>query len=234
MMRKGITQIVAPLVCGALLMLGVVGLNQLLRGHFHDNQRSRITFADIDLVPPGQLSREDFLNEVQYLAGWPDEINLLDEQLTARLWLVFAAHPWVEAVERVWIEPPRQVHVRLRYRVAVLTIAPKYVVDQSGVLLPQAAADPQLPVLEGTVAPPTKHTGQRWDNAGVLRAATVAALLRPDQEQLQLKRFEIADGLLILSGKRTRVLWGRVESGDSANEPTDELKLQRLFELNER
>jgi hypothetical protein len=234
MMRRGITQIGAPLLCGALLLLGVVGLNRLLRGHFHDSQRSKIAFGDIDVEPPGTLSREEFLSEVQYLANWPDEINLLDEQLTARLWLVFAAHPWVEAVERVWIEPPRQVHVRLRYRIAVLTVAPNYVVDRGGVLLPQAAGDAQLPALAGTVAPPAGHTGQPWGNAGVLRAAAVAALLRPDQEQLQLKRFEIADGLLILSGKRARVVWGKVESDNGANEPSDEMKLQRLFELREK
>ena len=232
-MPKWMTQILAPLICGVLLLLGVVALNSLLRGHFHENQRCKIAFSDIDVVPPGKLSREEFLAEVQYLANWPDEINLLDDGLPARLHLSFAAHPWVEAVELVRIEPPRQVHVRLRYRVPVLSIPPNGVVDQNGILLPQAAADPQLPVLDGKIAPPTGHTGQPWGDIGVMRAAAVSARLAPYQEQLPFKHLEIVDGILILKGDRTRVTWGKVESNDQANDPTDATKVQRLFDIRE-
>jgi hypothetical protein len=231
-MPKWVTQILAPLLCGVLLLLGVVALNSLLRGYFHDNQRCTIAFSDIEVEPPGKLSCEEFLGEVQYLANWPDQINLLDDGLPAHL--SFAVHPWVESVERVQITPPRQVRVLLRYRIPVLAVSPGRVVDHNGVLLPLAAADPQLPTLDGKIPPPTAHTGQPWGDAGVVRAAAVAAQLAPYQEQLRLKRFEIANGVLILVGERTRVVWGKGESEDSANEPTDEMKLQRLLDLREQ
>ena len=54
-MPKWVTQILAPLVCGVLLLLGVVALNSLLRGHFHDDPRYKIAFSDIDVEPPGNL-----------------------------------------------------------------------------------------------------------------------------------------------------------------------------------
>jgi hypothetical protein len=233
-MPKWVTQILAPLLCGILLLLGVVALNSLLRGYFHDNQRCTIAFSDIEVEPPGKLSREEFLGEVQYLANWPDQINLLDDGLPARLQLSFAVHPWVESVERVQITSQRRVRVQLHYRTAVLAVSPGRVVDRSGVLLPLAAADSQLPTLAGKIPPPTGRTGQPWGDVTVDRAAAVAALLAPHQEQLRLKRFEIADGVLRLLGERTRVVWGIVESDERTNEPTDEVKLQRLLELHDK
>jgi hypothetical protein len=230
-MPKWVSHILAPLLCGALLLLGVVALNSLLRGHFRDNQRCMIAFSDIDVEPPGQLSREEFLGEVQYLANWPDQINLLEDGLPARLHLSFAAHPWVESVARVQITPPHAVRVLLRYRVPVLTVSSGRVVDRHGVLLPLAAADSELPVMEGKVPPPTGHTGQPWGDDGVVRAAAVAALLAPHQELLKLKHFEIANGLLKLRGEHTRIIWGKIESDDTAN---DEMKVQRLLDLSDK
>jgi hypothetical protein len=89
-------------------------------------------------------------------------------------------------------------------------------VDAHGVLLPLAAADSKLPVLRGTVPPPTGRTGQVWGDAGVETAAAVAALLAPHQEQLGLNRAEIAGGVLAWSSQRTRVIWGPVASDKPA------------------
>lgn len=247
-MPKGTLQILAPLLCGVVLLLGVVGLNALLRGHFRDGQRCTLAFGDIECAPPGQLSREEFLGEVQYLAHWPDEINLLDDGLPAHLHLSFAAHPWVEAVESVRIEPPHRVVVLLRYRTPALAVVqpddktaawipardgrtklPGRVVDRRGVLLPLAAGDPQLPVLYGTVPAPTGHTGQPWGDEGVAQAAAVAVLLAPYQQQLKLNWFERRDGLLILSNSNSRTL---VRWGPPATEQTpDESRLQALLDV---
>jgi hypothetical protein len=250
-MRKGLAQILAPVIVGGLLVLGIVALNSLLRGYFHDSQRCTIKFSEIECLPPGKLSREEFLGEVQYLANWPDEINLLDEKLTARLHLSFAAHPWVESVERVRIIPPRQVLVLLRYRTPVLGIpdkdagtapwlpfltkpfvikVPGRVVDRQGIILPLAAIDERVPVLVGNVPPPVGLSGQPWGDPGVVRAAAVASLLAPYQEELQLQRFQIIEGVLILSGERARVVWGKVVNDETANDAADNVKLQRLLE----
>jgi hypothetical protein len=245
-MPKWIVQILAPLLCGALLLLGVVALNSFLRAYFRDNQHCTIAFSDIECKPPGKLSREEFLGEVQYLANWPDDINLLDDGLAARLHLSFAVHPWVEAVERVRITPPRQVCVLLRYRAPVLAVAQAEektdawilardgktklsgrVVDHNGVLLPLAAADSQLPVLYGEVPPPTGRAGQPWGDAGVTTAAAVAAVLLPYQEQFNLKDFEIVSGVLILSNKHSSVHWGSL----AEQETPQEGRLQALLDI---
>ena len=64
-----------------------------------------------------------------------------------------------------------------------------------------------------------------------MRAAAVATRLAPHQEQLHFKRLEIADGLLILYGEQTRVVWGKVESADVA---ADDVKVQRLLEMRDQ
>jgi hypothetical protein len=239
-MPKWVTQILAPLACGVLLLFGFIWLNTLVR-----SQKRCVAFDDIECEPPPGLSREEFLAEVQYLANWPDEINLLDDGLAARLRLSFAVHPWVESVERVQITPPRQVRVQLRYRTPVLAVAqpdengeawvpgrdgkakmPGRAVDRGGVLLPLAAADPHLPVLYGNVPPPAGRAGRAWGDPGVTAAASVAHLLAPHQEQLNLKSFEIVDGVLILSDGRTRVVWGAIDDEVSA-----ESRLQAILDV---
>jgi hypothetical protein len=229
-MPKWVTQILAPLAAGLLVLFGFIWLNTLVRSHFGTDARSKLAFADIECEPPPGLSREEFLAEVQYLANWPDEINLLDDGIAARLRVSFLVHPWVEAVDRVQVVPPRRVCVLLRYRTPVLAVAqpddkseawvpgrdrkaklPGRVVDRGGVLLPLAAADPQLPVLYGTVPPPSGRAGQAWGDPGVGATASVARLLAPYQEQLNLKAFEIVDGVLVVSSERTRVVWGSID-----------------------
>ena len=56
-MPKWVTQILLPLLCGVLLLLGVVALHSVLRAHFRDNQRLKIAFRDIECEPPPNLSR---------------------------------------------------------------------------------------------------------------------------------------------------------------------------------
>jgi hypothetical protein len=240
-MPKWVTQILAPLACGMLVLFGVIGLNALLRSQ----SRSTIAFNKIECEPPPGLSGEEFLAEVQYLANWPDEINLLDDGLAARLRVSFLVHPWVESVERVQIVPPRQVRVLLRYRTPALAVAlpdengeawipgrdgktklPGRVVDGGGVLLPLGAADPQLPVLYSSVPPPAGRAGQAWGDPGVAAAASVALLLAPHQEQLNLKAFEILDGVLVLSSDRARVVWGPIDDAASADG-----KLQAILDV---
>jgi hypothetical protein len=229
-MPKGILQIVLPLLWGSLLLLAIVGLNAVLQGHFRAQQRCVISFSEIECEPPGKLSRKEFLDEVQYLANFPDELNLLDNGLAARLHLSFTAHPWVEQVERVAVTPPRQVRVLLRYHIPVLMVPPDRVVDGKGVLLPLNATDSQLPSLRGKVATPTGHPGQLWGDPAVEAVASLAAFLRPYQEQFKLTDFEIVDGSLILSNQHTRIVWGSI----SKDEVTRQSRLQALLELHSK
>src|SRR5438105_10076255 len=84
------------LVLAGLIALGRYGLDQV-----RDRDRYILAFADIDCAPPPGLGRAEFLDEVQYLAGSPDRLRLLDEDLPARLAACFGRHPWGAKVERV-------------------------------------------------------------------------------------------------------------------------------------
>ena len=66
-----------------------------------------IAFSDIECEPPGKLSREEFLGEVQYLANWPDEINLLDDVARCASAVLRRSGGW-KRWESANIMPPRQ------------------------------------------------------------------------------------------------------------------------------
>lgn len=61
-----------------------------------------ITFSEIEVRPPAGLSRREFLEEVQYLAGRPDRLVPLAES-PAGLASAFARHPRVRRVVRVTV-----------------------------------------------------------------------------------------------------------------------------------
>jgi hypothetical protein len=99
-----------------LSLLGILVAGKLTGDTVRDWDRYRIAFADIACTPPPGQERGDFLAEVQYLAGMPDRLSLLEENLAGRLADAFARHPRVEEVEQVTLLPPRRVNVRLRFR----------------------------------------------------------------------------------------------------------------------
>jgi hypothetical protein len=104
-------------VGAGLLLLGVVVAGKLTRDAVCNWDRYNIAFAAIDCTsPPGQ-DRLDFLAEVQYLAGMPNRLSVLDAGLASRIADAFARHPFVEKVEKVSILPTRQVKVRLHFRI---------------------------------------------------------------------------------------------------------------------
>ncbi len=157
-----------------LVLGGVLVLGQLAQDRIRDRDRYTLPFADIDCAPPPSLSRRDFLDEVQYLAGLPARMRLLDADLAQHLATGFARHPWVARVEQVEVVPPARVKVRLRYRRPVLAVRVgdlTRAVDEEGVLLPTKAPTSGLPVYPGEVPPPAGPAGTRWGDAKVEAAA---------------------------------------------------------------
>jgi hypothetical protein len=160
-----------------LPLLGVIGLI-LLGRQLHDklrgDDRYRIRLAEVECTPPPGMERGDFLAEVQYYSGLPDQLPFLDTDLTTRLAGAFAKDPWVEKVERVEIAPPRLVRVRLLYRTPVLAVpyaGQTRAVDRNGVLLPASAPTDNLPVYRGTPKPPSGPAGTAWGDEAVEAAA---------------------------------------------------------------
>jgi hypothetical protein len=246
---------------GLVLGLGVILAGIVAVGHFTRNgiqnwQRYSVPFSDIACLPPPGQTRAEFLAEVRELAEFPEQLQIVDDDLAARLGKAFGRHPAVEQVVAVVIDSSRQIQVRLIYRApelkVLLTENPRepshttgersWIVDRHGVVLPRHYAGEKLPIFFATV-PPAGPFGQRWGDPSVEAAAATAGYLRLGdstsgkryQDKLDLKVFEFNSGHLILCTLAgTRVLWGHAPGAEAAGEAAAATKLERLHEYCEQ
>jgi hypothetical protein len=233
-LRRWLIQGLLPLLAGAVLMASIVLVGARTREHLRARGRYCIAFADIGCAPPAGLSRDEFLGEVQYLAGLPDQLDRLDPDLPTRLARAFARHPWVGEVQRVQ-KTPDGLHVDLVYRRPVLAVPlgdTHRAVDHRGVLLPLSAQQARLPRLVGLVAQPAGPPGTPWGDPRVEAAAQTVGYLRPHLERLRLTgcMVEVPEDGVILSKGRRRVRWGRQPGDEAPDEPAAKVKLRRLLE----
>jgi hypothetical protein len=160
-------------VLGGVVWMGRQALEQL-RGQ----DRYTIPLSDVQCEPPAGMDRVDFIDEVQYLAGLPAELHVLDDNMPRRLAAAFARHPWVEKVEQVQVMAGNTVRVRLRYRTPVLAVpwnGTLRAVDAGAVLLPADAATDGLPIYQGIPLPPHGPAGTCWNDPDLLAAAQLLA-----------------------------------------------------------
>ena len=148
-----------------------------------DNNRYVVPLAEIAFdLPPG-LDRDTFLTEVRYAGSPPDPVRPLDPDQRGRLAGAFSAHPWVEAVDAVEVEPPTAVRVRLRFRTPVLAVRDNdgtvRLVDGPGVLLPTAPTPAGVAELVAPVRPPMTAAGRVWEDETVRRAVELVKVYRP-------------------------------------------------------
>src|SRR5262249_36346398 len=139
-MANPVLRLVLPLLATACALFSVAILGRWAREDMRDNYQ--LPFTSIHCVPAPGLDQKDFLAEVQYLAGFPDQVRLLDDGLAERLRDAFAKHPWVLGVNDVKITSWR-IEVRLRYRRAILAVpfdGQMRAVDGNGILLPATAS----------------------------------------------------------------------------------------------
>ena len=165
--------IVVPVVAVGGVVLGVIVLGGLARDHLAE--KGLVEFAAIECTSPPNMSREEFLGEVQFMAGLPDRLEVSDE-LPIKLLRAFALHPWVEEVKQIERLPEHRARVRLIFRTPVLAVeqnGKKRAVDRKGIRLPDAAPTEGLPVFH-TDQPPTTPEGTPW-GAEVTAAAESAA-----------------------------------------------------------
>lgn len=246
-MRVWIVQALTPILCGFALLLGVIGAGRAARVSLYDRAAYRLAFADIDCQPPADVPRDVFLNEVRSLACQPAALHLLDEDLTARLHRVFLAHPWVESVRRVAVDPYQKpmgpasrrsmaVRVEMEYRRAVLAVPPTdggwRLVDGHGILLPESAVQPHLPLLLTEVDTPIGPTGSHWGDARVAAAAKTAAFLQANLSRLHLEdsQMEVVEGEIIFRKPGVRIVWGHAPGQEKADEASAKVKLRRLLD----
>jgi hypothetical protein len=257
-MGKGFLQALAALAGGVLLLAGVIAAGRWASASLRANQSYSIPFGSIECASPEGQLHEDFLAEVQFIAGEPDRVDLLDEALPGRLAAAFGRHPWVAEVQRVQVLAGRRLGVELRFRQAVLAVrlmkgevpadgsvplltwagvertgvVPCRAVDGGGVLLPAKATRHGLPILNAVVRMPAGGAGKAWGDPRVEAAAAAAALLAPHRERLGLADadWEFAGEDLVLARPQLRVIWGRAPGRESKNEATAEVKLRCLLE----
>lgn len=238
-MRVWIVQGLAPVLCGVALLLGVIGAGRAARVSLHDRAAYRLAFADIDCQPPAGVSRTVFLSEVRSLAAQPAALHLLDEDLTARLHRSFLAHPWVESVGRIALDSQGKfvsLRVEMEYRRPVVAIPPSdggwRMVDGHGIVLPESAVQPHLPVLLTEVAAPVGPTGSHWGDAKVAAAAKTAAFLQSHLGRLHLEdsQIEVVESEIIFHKPGLRVVWGHAPGQEKADEAPAKIKLRRLLD----
>jgi hypothetical protein len=111
-------QILGLVLGTAAFLAALVALGKYASNSIQGWERYSLPFNAIECSAPPGISRADFLSEVQYLSGMPDQIHLLDSALSQQLFEAFAKHPRVENVDGVVIVPPKNVQVRLRFRQA--------------------------------------------------------------------------------------------------------------------
>lgn len=217
---------------------GLVALHRSTREALREDERYLVPVAEIDCpAPPGE-DRAQFLSEVRYLADLPARLSVLEEDLPARLAAAFGRHPWVERVDRVAVEPDRQVRVEPVYRQPVLVVAGEgreglagrgTVVDGVGVRLPSSAPREGLAVYTGRASPPGP-AGTVWADAQVQGAARTADFLRPSREKLGLRELRFERGSFVLkTADGVTVIWGRAPGAERDGELSAGDKLQVLL-----
>lgn len=226
-------QLGLPLLIGVGLIAGVLWLSDQARNDLRNRDRYVIKFTDIECDPPPGLSRVEFLEETQYLAGLPDRVELLDTRTVDRVRAALKSHPWVAGVRQVRIRSGKLL-ADLDYRRPALWVewSPRSAraVDAGGVLLPITAKKDGLPILLGPVSRPDVPSGERWDDPAVESAAKLVGWLseRPGVVDLSACRIEVRNEDLTLTVGERRIIWGRAPGTEKPDEPDAETKAARL------
>jgi hypothetical protein len=224
-------------------VLAAVSVKRLPDLNGRDEYRFRT--ASIRITPPPAWIPGDFIGQAMKRGGLPDEVSLLDAELTAQVAAAFAAHPWVAEVVSVR-KSSAGLDVELRYRKPAALVQVKaglYPIDANGVLLPPedfAAGDvSQYPVIQNVQSVPTGPAGGDWGDEAISGAARLAEALAPHWKQFGLQSIRVptlttatvsADALVydLLTTGGTRIVWGRAPGSGHPGELSTEQKIGRL------
>lgn len=167
-MRKRSFKIAVFVLALAGFFGSVILIGRWARDQLRDRDRYRLAFGDIDVAPPPGMTRDAFLDEVQYSGSMADAMSLVGPGVAERIAQAFRRHPWVAEVTSVTIRP-RSIKVELTYRRPVLAVRTGNglrAVDGEGVLLPRDANTSGLPIFSGTPSP-AGPPGTRWGDEAV-------------------------------------------------------------------
>ena len=235
------------LFCFALLVASAIcfPLWKALLPDLSRRPEYRVLAEDIQITQPPRWVPRDLVDQVIQQANLPQELSLLDDNLTFEVAEAFRLHPWVDEVVSVTKSVPGQVQVKLNFRRPVAMVQVKqgmYPVDPEGVLLPPtdfSVSDTRLyPLILNVHSTPQGPAGTNWGDPEVTSAAQLADELSPHWKKLQLASIvcphstgndAINTSLYVLmSTGGSRILWGRAPGTDHPGELTTEQKIGRL------
>ncbi len=121
----------------------------------------RLPTSEINIRRIPHWVPHDLLDQVIETGGLPQEVSMLDANLTHDVAAAFALHPWVEEVVSVRKTHPARIDVELEFRkpVAMVQVANgMYAVDAHGTLLPptdfSVADTKKFPVIQNVKSTP--------------------------------------------------------------------------------
>lgn len=238
-----------PLMTAALLVCAVI-FWPMLQANLPDltrNPEYRVTVADIEVNEPPHWVPHEFVEDAVERVGFPQEMSLLDDDLTLEIAKLFARHPWVAEVKEVRKASfPARLLVTLDYRRPVAMIEKRtglYPVDASGVLLPKEdfslSATADYPAITGVRSTPPSLQGEVWDDPLVQGAARIAAALQTDWQTLDLRSIRVPPRTTeeiklqdaqfsLLTSSGSTILWGRAPGVKHEKELTVAQKIDRM------
>ncbi|HLQ44915.1 MAG TPA: hypothetical protein VK137_09325 [Planctomycetaceae bacterium] len=210
----------------------------------------RLKTAQIEITPPPHWVPHDLVEQITKKAGLPDELSLLDADVTQRLAAAFERHPWVKGHVRVQTSVPARVQVDMEYRepAAMVRVSSGaksglFPIDADAIVLPSTDFSPaevaKYPVIENVATTPRGPAGTAWDDVGVLGAARLAVWLKPNWKEFGLKSIRVpARSPSKVAGNElsyqlntpggSRIIWGRPPGSRHPGEVPAEKKIERM------
>ncbi|MEZ5942069.1 MAG: hypothetical protein R3C18_11800 [Planctomycetaceae bacterium] len=207
---------------------------------------------------PNEWVPGGLVDQVLQKSHQPQHVSLLEPGLSQEIAAAFAAHPWIESVERVQITGGRQIIAHLKYRepaAFIQTDSGPVAVDANGVVLPlddfSTSDYSRLPHVEGITSTPPQHAGEKWDDPVLQGSLMLAEALTPERDMHHhWQRFNLAaivapqvqhpQELLLhrltyqlRTNGGSHIVWGHPPGGDDL-EPTVDQKIGRLDQYLQR
>lgn len=234
--------------CSASYGLWLRVCNKALR-----DESYHVALEQVAITPQPHWIRRDVRAQAFRNAGIEGPLSLMDDDLAERIFDAFSLHPWVAKVHRVKKSHPARVEVALEYHRPVCMVAVKvngeegaYPVGVHGVWLPpddfrvlQAEELLRYPLLIGIDTLPTGAFGESWGDVRVIGGAEIADALRDVWTDFNLVKIAPTDPskpggpmrepiYYLITGRNTRIRWGRAPSTEAPSELPVAEKIARL------
>ncbi len=243
---------------GMVMLIGLSTLlpiiSQLLP-ELKQREEYRVAALDIQITEPPRWVPIDLVAEVIDRSELPEELSLLDSEITSQVGAAFGEHPWVRSVRHVEKKAARDektdedistLTIDLEYRRPVAMVRMPhglYAVDSDGFLLPSedfAVGDTKrFPLIINIQRPPVGQAGEFWGDVAVLGAARIAEAITPYWRAFDLtairirnaeKRVEHPSDVIfeLMTKEGSFIVWGRAPGTRHPGELSVAQKIGRL------